>query len=81
MYKFQQKLKNLKQHLKSWNKSTFGNIFQAQMLLDQQMQTLQKKIRKQGLTETLKEQEANLNKQITERCSQEEILWRQKLRI
>jgi hypothetical protein len=30
MYKFQQKLKNLKQRLKRWNKSTFGNIFQAQ---------------------------------------------------
>jgi len=26
MYKFQQRLKNFKQHLKRWNKSTFGNI-------------------------------------------------------
>jgi hypothetical protein len=30
MYKFQQKLKNLKQTLKIWNQNTFGNIFDAQ---------------------------------------------------
>jgi len=30
MYRFQQRLKNLKQQLKTWNNSTFGNIFQAQ---------------------------------------------------
>jgi len=42
MYWFQQRLKNLKQHLKTWNKSTFGNIFQVQENLKQQMQTLQK---------------------------------------
>ena len=29
MYKFQQRLKNFKQWLKHWNKSTFGNIHQA----------------------------------------------------
>jgi hypothetical protein len=30
MYRFQQKLKNLKQTLKLWNQNTFGNIFDAQ---------------------------------------------------
>jgi hypothetical protein len=30
MYRFQQKLKNLKQTLKIWNQNTFGNIFDAQ---------------------------------------------------
>jgi exonuclease III len=52
MYRFQQRLKNLKQHLKSWNKSTFGDIFQAQEHLKQQMQTLQQQIRTQGLTKS-----------------------------
>jgi hypothetical protein len=37
MYRFQQWLKNLKQHLKSWNKSTFGDIFYAQKNLKQQI--------------------------------------------
>jgi hypothetical protein len=41
MYRFQQRLKNLKQHLKSSNKSTFDDIFQARENLNQQMQILQ----------------------------------------
>jgi hypothetical protein len=78
MYKFQQKLKNLKQRLKTWNKSTFGNIFQDQEILNQQIQALQQKIRHQGITDSLKEQETTLNKQLAERRAHEEILWRQK---
>ena len=81
MYRFQQRLKNLKQHLKTWNKSTFGNIFQAQENLKQQMQTLQQQIRSQGLTEDLKTHEMLLNNQLAERREQEEVLWRQKSRI
>jgi hypothetical protein len=60
MYRFQQRLKNIK-HLKSWNKSTFDNIFHAQDTLNQQMQSLQQQIKSQGLTDSLKEQEALLN--------------------
>jgi hypothetical protein len=81
MYRFQQRLKNLKLQLKSWNKSTFGNILQAQVSLNQQMQTLQQHIHSQGLTDSLKEQETILSNQIAERRAQEEILWRQKSHI
>lgn len=35
MFKFQQKLKYLKSKIKQWNHSSFGNIFQAQTALDQ----------------------------------------------
>jgi hypothetical protein len=41
MYQLQQRQKNLKQHLKYWNKSTFGYIVQAQEHLKRQMQILQ----------------------------------------
>jgi hypothetical protein len=81
MYRFQQRLKNLKQHIKSWNKSTFGNIFQAQDNLNKQIQSLQQQIRQHGLTDSLKHQETHLNNQLAERREQEEILWRQKSRI
>jgi hypothetical protein len=81
MYRFQQRLKNLKQHLKAWNKATFGNIFQAQENLHQQIQGIQQQIRQQGLTDSLKHQEKKLNNQLAERRAQEEILWRQKSRI
>jgi exonuclease III len=41
MYRFQQKLKNLKQTLKLWNKHTFGNIFDSQKQLSEQMGEIQ----------------------------------------
>lgn len=44
MYQFQQKLKNLKNNIKHWNKLTFGNIFQAQSTLDQEMKKIQQRI-------------------------------------
>jgi hypothetical protein len=81
MYKFQQKLKNLKQKLKSWNKHTFGNIFDSQKELRQQMEEIQRMIRDQGLTDALKEQELQVSQHLETRKKQEEILWKQKSRI
>jgi hypothetical protein len=81
MYCFQQRLKNFKQCLKLWNKQTFGNIFEAQQQLNEQMRLLQIQIRNQGITEELREQEALISQKLGERRVQEEILWRQKSRV
>jgi exonuclease III len=81
MYKFQQKLKNLKQTLKLWNQNTFGNIFDAKKQLEAQMEEIQHQIRLQGLTRELKAKEISINQQIEDRKRQEEILWRQKSRV
>jgi hypothetical protein len=54
MFHFQQRLKNFKQSLKLWNKQHFGNIFEAQRNLNDQMKLIQIQIRNQGLTEDLK---------------------------
>jgi hypothetical protein len=78
MYRFQQKLKNFKQKLKTWNKQTFGNIFEAQRQLTNQMGTIQSQIWDQGLSEDLKSQEVTISQKLEERKAQEEILWRQK---
>jgi hypothetical protein len=78
---FQQRLKNFKQRLKLWNKKTFGNIFEAQQQLNEQMQLLQIQIRNQGITEELGGQEALISQKLDERRVQEEILWRQKSRV
>lgn len=51
MYQFQQKLRFLKNHLKRWNRETFGNIFTAQQELNQEMIALQQKIITEGHTE------------------------------
>jgi hypothetical protein len=81
MYRFQQKLKNLKQILKIWNKKTFGNIFDSQKKLPEQMGEIQNQIQMQGLTNELKAQEAKVNQQLEARKGQGEILWKQKSRI
>ena len=57
MYQFQQWLKHLKNQIKHWNHSTFGNIFQGQKLLEQSMIELQQKIIEGGRTKTLGNQE------------------------
>jgi hypothetical protein len=81
MYRFQQKLKSLKQILKLWNKQIFGNIFDSQRQLSKQMGVIQNQIQLQGLMDELKTQEAEVNQQLEARKVQEEILWKQKSRI
>ena len=81
MYQFQQKLKHPKQALKSWNRHQFGNIFEHQKVLEQQMRTLQQCIINEGRTEEYAHQEQALADKIEERRLQDEILWRQKSRI
>jgi exonuclease III len=81
MFRFQQKLKNLKQLIKTWNKDTFGNIFDSQRQLAEQMENIQHQIRTRGLTDDLKTQEATITQQLGTRKAQEEILWRQKSRV
>jgi hypothetical protein len=58
MYRFHQKLKNFKQHLKTWNKMVFGNIFQAQKDLELHMKEIQKEIINNGTSDQLQEEEA-----------------------
>jgi len=76
MYQFQQRLKQLKAHIKHWNQTTYGNIFQAKKALAQEMMEVRQTIIISGRTETLTEKEQSLQKQLDERRKQEEILWR-----
>jgi hypothetical protein len=55
MYRLQQKINNFKQKLKNWNKKKFGNIFEAQNHLMEQMSNVQGQIWDRGLTEPLKQ--------------------------
>lgn len=81
MYQFQQKLKYLKALIKNWNSTVFGNIFKEIKVLKSKMEETQQKIIVEGRTDELSSQEQELQKQLEERCRQEEILWRQKSRI
>lgn len=53
MYQFQQWLKQLKAHIKHWNQTTYGNIFQAQEALAQEIKEVQQTIITGGRMETL----------------------------
>lgn len=50
MYCLQKKMTNFKQELKSWNKNHFGDIFQDQYQLENQMKQIQLQIIQQGRT-------------------------------
>jgi hypothetical protein len=78
MYRFQQKLKNFKQKLKTWNKQTFGNIFEAQKQITDQMGIIQSQICDKGISKELQTQEVTISQKLEERKVQEEILWRKK---
>jgi hypothetical protein len=81
MYRLQQQLKNLKQQIKEWNKSEFGNIIQAKKQLQERMKQNQHHMIASGCSLELVEEEISLMAQIETREKQEEILWRQKSRI
>jgi hypothetical protein len=81
MYKFQQCLKNFKQQLKIWNKSTFGNIFQRQQEIEHRLEDLQRIFISGSRTPDLMKEEEQLQAEMEERRKQEEILWRQKSRV
>eukprot|EP00253_Pinus_taeda_P035588 PITA_35588 len=81
MARFRKKLKCLKEEIKRWNKSTFGNIFKEKELLNKEMKTIQQKITSEGRTVELSQKEQDTEQKILERDRQEEILWRQKSRV
>jgi len=70
MYHFQQKIKNLNQHLKNWNKIVFGNIFLAKKALEQKMIEVHQSIILEGRQETLVQQEIRLQHKLNCRYAQ-----------
>jgi len=70
MYRFQQRLKNLKKQLRLWNRQTFGNIFDSQKQLIEQMSMTQRKICEHVLTEDLKAQKEDIKQRLEVRKSQ-----------
>jgi len=67
MFKFQQKLRFLKGHLKRWNREIFGNIFTAHKELNQELAELHQKIINEGYTEEALNQERCISSQLEER--------------
>jgi hypothetical protein len=76
MYKFQQRLKNFKLHIKRWNKSTFGNILLRKREIEIQLEELQRTFITGSRTQNLAREEEGLMADLEAYREQEEILWR-----
>ena len=75
MYKFQWKLKGLKENIKKWNNQEFGSIFSHKNIMEGRLQEVQSIGRNEGYTTDLKMEEISLYSILEERENQEEILW------
>ena len=75
MYKFQWKLKGLKENIKKWNNQEFGSIFSHKNIMEGRLQEVQSIGRNEGYTTDLKMEELSLYSILEERENQEEILW------
>ena len=63
MYKFQQKLKGLKEKIKKQNKEDFGNIFVDKKFLESRKEQIHKQGMNEGCTtKLLKEEESMCNR-------------------
>ena len=67
MFQFQQKLKLLKDHIKKWNKESFGNIFQEKKALEIKIQQQQSQVMLNSYTKELRIQEKTLLKDFNQR--------------
>lgn len=67
MYIFQQKLKRIEDLLRKWNREEFGNIFRENLILEEQLSSLQQSIISKGRTSELTDQEGQLMQQLADR--------------
>ncbi|KAL5721690.1 hypothetical protein ACHQM5_005303 [Ranunculus cassubicifolius] len=74
-YKFCKKLKTIKENVKSWNRSTFGNIHNKIRDLNVQIEALQKN------TSYNVEAEDNLQRDLADATNLQEKMWRDKSRV
>lgn len=81
MYRLQRKLRYIKDKIKIWNKTVFGNIFKEKANLEEQLE----EIPKGWITGDINSKTVNKQKMLMQQwqicCQQEETLWKQKSRI
>ena len=81
MFKLQCRLKHIKNRIKDWNTTEFGNIFQENNIIEGKLNQIHKEWASGNHSKDSSEQEKVLMQQWQLRCQQEEILWKQKSRI
>eukprot|EP00253_Pinus_taeda_P010390 PITA_10390 len=81
MFNLQKKLRLIKDKIKEWNKTVFGDIFKERTLIEDKLEQIHREWAVGQNNEESIEHEKTLTQQWHSRCRQEEILWRQKSRI
>jgi len=81
MFNLQKKLRLIKDKIKEWNRTVFGDIFKEKTLIEDKLEQIHREWAAGKNSEESIEQEKTLTQQWHSRCRQEEILWRQKSRI
>eukprot|EP00253_Pinus_taeda_P021967 PITA_21967 len=81
MFNLQKKLRLIKDKIREWNKTVFGDIFKEKTLIEDKLEQIHRQWAARQNSEESIEQEKTLTQQWHGRCWQEEILWRQKSRI
>ncbi|XP_059068347.1 uncharacterized protein LOC131858890 [Cryptomeria japonica] len=81
MYIFAKLLQHVKFELKRWNRLHFGNIFHEKAGAQADLDGITRRIREEGVTDELLQDEAWAMKLLEEWELREEIYWKQKARI
>ena len=81
MYIFAKLLQYVKYQLKRWSRQCSGNIFQAKDEAQEELNTITRLIREDGVSENLLREEAKALKTLEEWELREEIFWKQKARV
>ncbi|KAH9302372.1 hypothetical protein KI387_013955, partial [Taxus chinensis] len=79
-FRLLQKLKNVKQKVRIWNKEVFGNIFEKKKELKQQLEELELQVSMKGMTLEDHQREKILLSDLHNINSHEETFWRMKSR-
>lgn len=80
IFGFVSKLKYVKRQLLEWNALHFKNIFVVKKKLEDQLEDLNDKVIKEGMSQVLFLEEKQLLAEYEDILSKEEILWKQKTR-
>lgn len=76
MYKVEKRLQNVKQQIKTWNKSTFGNVEQKKKQVESDLVEIETHIEEEGRSEQLIIEEKCKLGEYHNLIAQEEIKWK-----
>lgn len=81
MYMLQQRIKHIKARLKIGTKNSVATISNPKIEVDKKIQKINQFMITYGFTEERNTQADVIQKEWDDRCRQEEIFWRQKMRV